>query len=246
MKSKARQHKYGQRWLRTISHTVRGCTAAFAVLALTSSCALASIVFSENMGTTAPTSSPYPSVSSYAGYQNNGSLSFAGSGEARGTEASDYSGASGGANIYLVGNGANSSFTISSISTVGFTSLKISFGAFKSTIASSMSELVLKFSSDGVSYSSLTIPAQATGSGTSTWRLIDEIALPVAAEGVSNLRLQWVNADPSGTPNPYFRLDDIKLEGVAVPEPSTFVAGALLALPFGVQGVRYLRNRKRA
>jgi len=32
----------------------------------------------------------------------------------------------------------------------------------------------------------------------------------------------------------------------AVPEPSTWVAGALLALPFGVQGVRYLRNRKRA
>jgi hypothetical protein len=32
----------------------------------------------------------------------------------------------------------------------------------------------------------------------------------------------------------------------AVPEPTTFIAGALLALPFGVQGVRYLRNRKRA
>ncbi len=31
-----------------------------------------------------------------------------------------------------------------------------------------------------------------------------------------------------------------------VPEPSTFIAGALLGLPFGVQGVRYLRNRKRA
>lgn len=31
-----------------------------------------------------------------------------------------------------------------------------------------------------------------------------------------------------------------------VPEPSTFIGGALLALPFGVQGVRYLRNRKRA
>ncbi len=34
--------------------------------------------------------------------------------------------------------------------------------------------------------------------------------------------------------------------GTVVPEPSTFIAGALLALPFGVQGIRYLRNRKRA
>jgi hypothetical protein len=33
---------------------------------------------------------------------------------------------------------------------------------------------------------------------------------------------------------------------VPVPEPSTFVAGVLLALPFGVQGVRLLRNREQA
>jgi hypothetical protein len=30
----------------------------------------------------------------------------------------------------------------------------------------------------------------------------------------------------------------------AVPEPSTVVAGALLLLPFGLHGFRYLRNRK--
>jgi hypothetical protein len=32
----------------------------------------------------------------------------------------------------------------------------------------------------------------------------------------------------------------------AVPEPSTFIAGALLAFPFGLQGARWLRNRKQA
>jgi len=36
------------------------------------------------------------------------------------------------------------------------------------------------------------------------------------------------------------------LEGVAVPEPGTFVAGLLLALPIGAQAIRYLRNRNRA
>jgi hypothetical protein len=43
-----------------------------------------------------------------------------------------------------------------------------------------------------------------------------------------------------------FGIDNFSLSYSAVPEPSTFIAGALLALPFGVQGVRYLRNRKRA
>ena len=42
------------------------------------------------------------------------------------------------------------------------------------------------------------------------------------------------------------RVDNFTVSGAVVPEPSTWLAGALLALPFGVHGVRYLRNRKRA
>lgn len=33
--------------------------------------------------------------------------------------------------------------------------------------------------------------------------------------------------------------------GTVVPEPSTYIAGALLLLPFGAQAVRRLRMRKR-
>jgi hypothetical protein len=36
------------------------------------------------------------------------------------------------------------------------------------------------------------------------------------------------------------------LTPAAVPEPSTYLAGALLALPFGLQGIRLLRNRRQA
>jgi len=46
-----------------------------------------------------------------------------------------------------------------------------------------------------------------------------------------------------------WRIDNVEVFGsiaAVVPEPSTWVAGALLALPFGVHGVRCLRNRKRA
>jgi len=38
----------------------------------------------------------------------------------------------------------------------------------------------------------------------------------------------------------------IDIQTAAVPEPSTYFAGALLALPFGLQGIRWLRNRKQA
>jgi hypothetical protein len=45
-------------------------------------------------------------------------------------------------------------------------------------------------------------------------------------------------------------IDDFSITAAStlavVPEPSTFIAGALLALPFGAHGIRYLRHRKRA
>jgi len=40
-------------------------------------------------------------------------------------------------------------------------------------------------------------------------------------------------------------IDNIDFTASAVPEPSTYLAGALLVLPFGVQGIRYLRTCKR-
>lgn len=36
----------------------------------------------------------------------------------------------------------------------------------------------------------------------------------------------------------------IDLPNTAVAEPSTYLAGALLLLPFGLQGIRHLRSRK--
>ena len=38
----------------------------------------------------------------------------------------------------------------------------------------------------------------------------------------------------------------IDIQTAAVPEPSTYLAGVLLALPFGLQGIRWLRVRKQA
>jgi hypothetical protein len=44
----------------------------------------------------------------------------------------------------------------------------------------------------------------------------------------------------------YVVIDGLQADIAPVPEPTTFIAGALLALPFALQSLRYLRNRKRA
>jgi len=59
------------------------------------------------------------------------------------------------------------------------------------------------------------------------------------------LWIRWVENNDPGSDHG-LAIDDFTFTATAVPEPSTLLAGALLALPFGVQGVRYLRNRKRA
>ena len=45
-------------------------------------------------------------------------------------------------------------------------------------------------------------------------------------------------------PDCHFDVGDITFTYTTVPEPSTFIAGALLAIPFGLQGARCWRNRR--
>ncbi len=187
------------------------------------------IIFSENMGTPSATTSISGNV-----FQN-ASLGFSGTGDVRNTTTSSgYIGASGNGNLFLTA-GSSANFVISGIDTLGYASgsLDIFFGAYKSAIASSMSELLLEYSDNGGSYISLALPAQPTGSGTANWRLISltDIPLPIT----SNLSLRWTNTAASG--GSQFRLDDVTLSGTsAVPEPSSY---ALLFL--GLCGLYLLR-----
>ena len=168
-------------------------------------------LFNENVGTTATGN---PLVTVYTGWST--SLTFGASisavaplmssADVRANPVSSlYTGASGGNNVFIT-NTIGRNFQISNISTIGLYDLQLSFGAFKSTIASNMSELALEYSTNGTTYTSITLPLQPTGTGTSSWRLIS-ISLPTAAHNVSNLRLRW--RQTSSTPQ--FRLDDIKV-----------------------------------
>lgn len=199
----------------------------------------AALLFSENIGS--PLNTTAISINSF----QNPTLTFTGTGDVRITTSSTgYAECSGGGNVFLSA-GSSKSFVIGSISTVGFTDLALSFGAHKSVNASSMSELALSYSIDGgTSYVPLSIPIQASGLGTSNWRLISGIALPSTAEGISDLRFMWVNNAATG--GVQFRLDDVSLSGMPIPEPSTYLAGALLGVPFGVHGIRWLRHRRRS
>jgi len=177
-------------------------------------------ILSENIGTTGTGTQAIASTT----FQNS-SLSFTGSADTRiTTPSSGYTGASGSRNVFITStDGIN--FQISGISTVCFSNLVLSFGAHKSTIASNMTELILEFSTNGVTYTPISFPAQPTGSGTANWRLISGLSLPASANNASNLRLRWTQTSTTTQ----FRIDDIRLTGVGTPttQASSFSASGI-------------------
>ncbi len=190
------------------------------------------VLFSENMGT-----GTADSINDYTGWQNQGVLTFTGTGDVRTTSNSGgYEGASSASNVFLTGGG-NRTFQIGGINTTGFlpNTFNLAFGALKSTTASDMSELILEFSTDGSNYSPLSIPSQPTGSGTANWRLItlENLDLPQVAD----LRLRWTNTAAVSTPQ--FRLDDVRLSATAIPEPAA-------AILLGALGLTVLALRRRS
>lgn len=161
-------------------------------------------IFSENMGTSASSTTPIASNT----FQNSGCpYSFSGSGDVRQTSASSgYTGSSGSDNVFFTST-AGTTFIIGGINTTGFTSITLKFGMLKSTIASDGTELTVQYSTDGTTYSPLTFPAQATGSGTAVWRLLTITGGIIPA--TPTLYLKFTNT--SSTPS--FRIDDILLTG---------------------------------
>jgi hypothetical protein len=172
-------------------------------------------ILSENMGTVTATTSIASNT-----FQNSGTYTYSGTGDVRSTTASTgYTGASGSANVFLT-NSNSPTFSIGSIDTSAYAagSLVLSFGATKSTSAATLTEMVVSYSTDGVNFTSLTFPAQGTGTA---WRVITLDAASNASLPVSStLTLRWQNTSTSYQA----RIDDVTLTGTAVPEPSAAVA----------------------
>ncbi len=174
-------------------------------------------IFSENMGTPSGTTSIAANT-----FQNSGTLTFSGTGDVRAnTASSGYTGASGGGNVFITTT-TNLFFEISGINTANYSSLALSLGHFKSTTASS-NELAIEVSADGITYSPLSY-SRASGSGTATWALVNPTGtIPPA----TNLRIRFRQTSTG----PQFRIDDVKLTGVAAAaSPSISAIGTLAAV----------------
>ena len=157
------------------------------------------LVFHENMGTVSATTS-IATHETNNGFESD-SLTISGTGDVRITSTSSgYTDASGGANIFLT-NTVGRTFIISGINTIGRSNLQLSFGLFRSNTAVNGSELQVRYSTDGVNYTSLTL---APITGTSVWTYV---TVTGTIPQTSNLRLQFRQ---NGTTAQY-RIDDISL-----------------------------------
>jgi hypothetical protein len=176
-----------------------------------------STIFSDNMG--APTANTSIAANTF---QNSGTLSFAGTGDVRtSTPSSGYTGASGGGNVFITQT-ANLFFEISGINAARYTDLTLSLGHYKSTTASS-NELAIEVSADGTNYTPLSY-SRASGSGSAVWALVNPTGTIPSA---TNLRIRFRQTSTSTQ----FRIDDVKLTGVATtPSPSISATGSLSAV----------------
>jgi hypothetical protein len=116
--------------------------------------------------------------------------------------------ASGGANVFtnLGANNNTKQLTYdNSISTVGYTAIKVRFGALKTGTVPSID---VKYSTDGATYTSAGTITLTTG-----W-VAYTVSLPVAAEGVSNLRIRLEVVANTNTAN-NIRIDDFHIIGTA-------------------------------
>ncbi len=163
-------------------------------------------IFSENIGNV---NSGTQSIAATT-FQNNGTLTYVGTADTRTTAASSgYSSpcgaASGVRNVFFTNSGT-ATFEISGINTSACTNFTLSYGLFKSTIASNGSEFTISVSTDGISYTPLSTPSLPTGSGTANWYLR---SITSGIPSTANLRIKFVNTSTT----PQFRLDDLCLQG---------------------------------
>ncbi len=192
-------------------------------------------VFSENMGTVSATTA----ISVHEandGFENIG-LTMTGTGDVRITQNSlgTYSGASGGANIYLAPI-AGRYFTISGINTSSFSNLQLSLGFYKNTASSTITDFKVQVSSDGTIFSDLTLPALPAGAA---WNYI---TVSGSIPSVPDLSIRFLQ---NGTINQY-RVDDVSLiekivlPGITTLDPTTFCQGDSAILSAGSNATSYL------
>lgn len=191
-------------------------------LALLLTGATANAQFTETMGTTGA------STETIAVHESNNrfsvtSLTYSGTADVRNTTPSTgYAGSSGGYNVLIQ---SLETFQVETINAAACTdSDSLSFGIFKSTnAATGVDFLVLEYSVDNISWTSIPYTALPTGSGTSHWYK-RTVALPTDAHSAS-LWLRFRSTLTGGSSaNPQYRIDDVSMTCGSTVDCSTFTA----------------------
>lgn len=207
------------------------------VLSLAATTVQADIVFYESFGNHGSGNS---SLDSYTGFDNGG-VTFSSDGTGAdvrdsSSSAGEYSGASGGANVFLSDN--TESFSIMGIDTTGFTDLFLRFGANEAVggITGMDDTMVdIEFTTDnGANWTALTFTAGDSNGWSST--LLDTPAGSLPS--ISNLGLRFVSTVPTVQD---LRFDDITIEGIvaaSIPEPTTFMMFGAALCGLGVRRKR--------
>ena len=165
-------------------------------------------IFTENFGSPASTTA----VSSYTGYQNYATQTYAGTADVRSTQpSSGYTGATGLGNLFISYSGSVGTYLIiSGINTLNYNTLSLSLGLMKTTIASKGAELGIQTSTDGATWTDMTF-TMATGGGTAN---VYSLFTPTGTiPSTANLRLRFIMK--TVVTGLQFRIDDIKLTGIA-------------------------------
>lgn len=197
-----------RRWFITLLLVLTSISALAPLVAAAPAAPLATTIFSEAMwdGTGNPSGTTPIATFESSNWFENDALTMSGTGDMRTTTpSSGYTGASGTWNVFLT-NSVGRYFEIADINTTAYTNLVLSFGVFKSTTAENGSSLTVSVSSDGVSWTVLTVPSLPTGTGTATWHYRTASG---AIPSTANLRIRFANSSAT----PQFRIDDVLLVG---------------------------------
>ncbi len=173
------------------------------------SIASAQTFYSENFGTAAPSSSPYPAIGTYTGFQNPSPIVYSGTCSARtsGTLSTGYNGASGGSHVYIgVTSSVGQILQIDGLNTSAYSAanIQLSFGYLKNGAANP--QLVVEQSTDGSSWTPITF----TDNANTSWNLVTVTGGQIPSSTTLSLRF----TNPS-TASAQIRLDDIKLSNVS-------------------------------
>jgi len=177
-------------------------------------------IFTESMGTVASTTA-IATHEANNGFDNDDfTMSSAGAANAadiRATSASSgYTGASGVANVWFPSSVGEYGFGIAGIDASGYGALSLSFG-YRKESASANATFVVEYSTDGSTWTPVTVSGLPTEGASTGWYLISGVELPPAAASAT-LSLRWVKSGSVA-----MRLDDVKLEGT--PSTPSFVTG---------------------